>query len=430
MKDDLERFAYLLNQTSSLDPQISINFLDKDKIQLGEELGKGGFGCVYSAKYSSLILAIKKVKQENYNKETQVLHRMRHPNISLFYGMYLEKQYANLALEKIDGICLDEFIIRLKILKHSFSEEEIFLYKLIIAINLVVSIEFLHLSGIVHRDIKPNNIMINHNHQVKLLDFGISKISSSTYSTENPRLGTLIYMSPEYCPSPDDFGNLKVRLSSKIDVWAVGLVLNELFSGEKPWSNRIIHSNYDVMSSLYKKIKFPVSEELDSNIKEIIKNCTEYDSEIRWDMTKVKYSLFEIMYNKLSKNNRNNDEIVDKKEDNNILNSNNNHQRSLIINLKDKVFSNDKEKKYFEFLKIIFNNDFFNYYYNNISHNSILENKNNSNNSNIGVSQQNIQLQKLIDYTLSLKVNSNIISKQSKLLYSISIFLFYLLIRA
>ena len=277
-----------------------VNFLPKDKIIIGEPLGHGGFGLVESGYYKSLKLAIKKVSNTgDYLKEINVLQALKHSNVPLFYGMYSTDIFAHLVIEKIEGLTLDKLLTRLNSLtstnNYNFNNDEILLYKLIIAINITTSLEYLHFLGIIHRDIKPNNIMINNKHQVKLLDFGISKSDINTCSVTNPRTGTLIYLSPEFFPLPDE-DIVKIRVNYKSDIWALGLVLNELFSGEKPWGRYLNYSVFQVMGLIYNREQFPVSEDLCPELKEIITKCTLYNKEERYDATKVKNALLNKFY--------------------------------------------------------------------------------------------------------------------------------------
>ena len=144
---------------------------------------------------------------------------------------------------------------------------------------------FVHNNNIIHRDLKPNNLMINKNLKCILLDFGISKLADKTKTTYNPRHGTIIYFSPEHVQVGD---NETIRISKKTDVWAFGLILNEVFSGEIPWSAYNIVSNMQVLGLLYENKKFIVSKLIkNSDIIRIIKECTKYDKQLRYSTEQV-----------------------------------------------------------------------------------------------------------------------------------------------
>ena len=374
-----EEENYNLEETNQ-----KINFFRESEIQIEKVIGEGGNGSVHSAKYLNLNLAVKKVKKEEYNKEKHILLNIKHSYIPFFFGLFLTKDFANFCIERIEGIDLSELIIRLENIKTEENFKEIYLYKLVLAINLVSSIEYLHLNNIVHRDIKPSNIMISKYHKLKLLDFGISKVSADTYSTENPRSGTLSYMSPEFCPVLNEKGDLKVRLSSKTDIWALGLVLNELFSGEKPWS-KYIKTGIEIFGILFDKKKFIVGESLPYEIKHLIENCTTYSQEERWDSTQIKFYLIEVFFNSFREYNQNH--TIGLKFNDLILKNIYNNKLNEIVTEKTKQFAFCLKKFKEELFnkensKFLFLNYLFNPYYNLFTiHKSILGEKIESNDS-------------------------------------------------
>lgn len=277
---------------TTLDKYITtINILDSSKIKVGETLGSGGFGVVEEGNYKRCSMAIKKVSKEEYVKELKIMHRIRHPSFPLFYGIFHTKHFVNFAMERIRGSNLDIFA----------KKHDNYHLRLLMSINLAKSIEFLHRLGIIHRDIKPNNVMVSDSLELKLLDFGISKNTYNTKTTENPRSGTLIYLSPEYFPMPDSKGEIKVRINNKSDVWAFGLVLSEIFSSQKPWSQYIQFSNYEVMGFLYRRDKFPIPKTVPKEINEVIQLCTNYDLDLRCQVKEAKFRLMDVLYQELSK---------------------------------------------------------------------------------------------------------------------------------
>lgn len=277
-----------------------INIMPKEKIFIGKTLGSGGFGLVEEGKYKSLTLAIKMISnKDDYTKEIGVLQTIKHKSIPLFYGMYSSEKFNHLVIEKIEGATLDKVIEKLELIQDSYNPLEIMIYKLVLAFNITCCLSYMHALGIAHRDVKPNNIMVDMNHQIKLLDFGISKSDINTCSVTNPRCGTLIYLSPEFFPLQYE-DEVKVRVNYKSDIWALGLVFNELFSGEKPWSKCITYSSFEVMGMLYQRKDFPVSDQLPLQIVELIKKCTLYDKDERWETLQIKHKLMEIFYSYLT----------------------------------------------------------------------------------------------------------------------------------
>ena len=154
---------------------------------------------------------------------------------------------------------------------------------------------FVHNNNIIHRDLKPNNIMINRNFEAKLLDFGISKLADKTKTTQNARAGTTIYFSPEFVQTRDDDS---IAISKKTDVWAVGLIVNELFSGEIPWVNQGMFNSYQVLVYLMEKIEFKPGRSIENeDIINLIKLCTRYDKNERYDSVNVYLHLLLSLFN-------------------------------------------------------------------------------------------------------------------------------------
>ena len=174
--------------------------------------------------------------------------------------------------------------------------------------------EFLHKYGLIHRDIKPNNIIINeHKFELKLIDFGISKrIHNSKTSTQTEKKGTLLYEAPENFGDLNntDQGNAdtnsstksnnklsKVNISTKFDVWSFGLILNQIFGCERPWNG--LDSNR-IMFNLSKKEEFPVSENIyNEDIKDLVRSCTIVEPKERMTISEVKKVLKSVLVNRL-----------------------------------------------------------------------------------------------------------------------------------
>ena len=141
-------------------------------------------------------------------------------------------------------------------------------------------LEFLHSKKLIHRDIKPANIMVEEGNKVRLIDFGISKIASKTCTFTKTQIGTTAYMAPE-CYDVDveaDVNNSKpISISPKIDVWAVGTLTSEIFSGVLPWSQKC-KNVMAIEISLVKKRQFPIPDEVKSeSARKVIKACTLID---------------------------------------------------------------------------------------------------------------------------------------------------------
>ncbi len=201
---------------------------------LVRELGRGGMGAVYLAsradeQYESQV-AIKLVKPgldtefvlKRFRRERQILARLQHPNIArLLDGGTTPENVPYLVMEYIDGAWITRHAEALNL-----SIED----RLRLFLPVLSAVQYAHRNLIVHRDIKPGNILVDHAGAPKLLDFGISKLllAETRESSETQGVGM---MTPDYA-SPEQILGETVRIAS--DIYSLGAVLYELLSGAKP----------------------------------------------------------------------------------------------------------------------------------------------------------------------------------------------------
>ena len=203
-----------------------------------EKLGEGGMGVVYKAEDTKLkrIVALKCLPphltanheaQERFEREAQAIAALNHPNIVTIYEIGEHERQIFTALEYVEGYSLKDKIA----LASSGANgclplpiNEI----LDIAIQICNGLSKAHNVGIVHRDIKPGNILINRDGQVKILDFGLAKlIGVSKLTKESSTLGTVNYMSPEQVQGDET--------DHRTDIWSFGVVLYEMLTGQLPF---------------------------------------------------------------------------------------------------------------------------------------------------------------------------------------------------
>lgn len=195
------------------------------------ELGRGAMGVVYKAKDPTIgrTVALKTMRIDVHGLETAEMVRrfqnearaagvLSHPNIVTIYDAGEQDGIFYIAMEFIEGTTLHELIAEYRMLP----AEEVVQYSRQICRGL----DYAHSHGIVHRDVKPANIMITANGTVKIMDFGIAKAGGSMTSTGQV-LGTPNYMSPE---------QVKGRpLDGRSDLFSFGVILYEMLTGEKPF---------------------------------------------------------------------------------------------------------------------------------------------------------------------------------------------------
>ena len=200
------------------------------KYQILEELGRGGMGVVYKAEDTKLkrtvalkflppeLTHISEVK-ERFMREAQAAAALDHPNICTVYEFDEAEEKTFISMAFIKGQSLKK-----KTESGPLELEE----TLRIATQVAEGLKEAHKKGVVHRDIKSANIMMDERDQAKIMDFGLARMTGQTMLTkEGMAMGTIAYMSPEQARGEEvDF---------RTDIWSLGVVLYEMFCGQLPF---------------------------------------------------------------------------------------------------------------------------------------------------------------------------------------------------
>ena len=196
-----------------------------------EKLGEGGMGIVYRAEDTKLKrqVAIKflphhisanEEERKRFEIEAQAAAALNHPNIATIHAIEESGNDTFIVMEYIEGVELKD-----KIKLSSISIEE----SINIAIQIAEGIEAAHKKGIVHRDIKSQNIMITDDGKVKIMDFGLAKVRGETQLTKiGSTIGTAAYMSPEQAQGEE--------ADSRSDIFSFGVVLYEMLTTRLPFN--------------------------------------------------------------------------------------------------------------------------------------------------------------------------------------------------
>lgn len=204
--------------------------LISDRYEIIEKVGSGGMADVYKAKCHRLnrYVAIKILKAEysedksfveKFRGEAQSAARLSHPNIVNVYDVGDDDGLYYIVMELVEGITLKNFIER----KGKLEVKEV----LGISIQIAQGMEAAHANHIIHRDIKPQNIIISRDGKVKVTDFGIAKAATSNTITSNA-MGSVHYISPEQARGGYS--------DEKSDIYSLGITMYEMLCGRVPFT--------------------------------------------------------------------------------------------------------------------------------------------------------------------------------------------------
>ena len=209
---------------------IKIGMMIADRYEILEKIGTGGMSDVYKAKDHKLnrFVAVKVLKQEfsenanfvsKFRIEAQAAAGLMHPNIVNVYDVGEESENHYIVMELVEGITLKKYIEK----KARLSVKE----AVSIAIQVSMGIEAAHNNHIIHRDIKPQNIIISKEGKVKVTDFGIAKAATSNTITSNV-MGSVHYTSPEQARGGYS--------DEKSDIYSLGVTMFEMLTGRVPFN--------------------------------------------------------------------------------------------------------------------------------------------------------------------------------------------------
>jgi serine/threonine protein kinase len=199
-------------------------------------LGAGGMGEVYRAMHSKIgrVAAVKVLTQatqssgfvERFFNEARIQASLQHPNVATLYDFCEVAGQPCIIMEYVDGETISE-----RIAAYGAAlplSETVYVFE-----KVVEAIDYIHSHGVIHRDIKSNNINISSQGQIKLLDFGIAKGQSSQQLTQvGSVIGTLQYLAPELIRGG--------TADARGDIWALGVLLYEMVTGRVPFDAQTI----------------------------------------------------------------------------------------------------------------------------------------------------------------------------------------------
>jgi len=245
-----------------------------------EKLGEGGMGVVYKARDTHLdrlvaikVLPAEKVadpeRKQRFVQEAKSASSLNHPNIITIYDIGQVEGVDFISMELVSGKALDQLIPR-----HGMRLNEVLKY----AVQIADALARAHAAGIVHRDLKPGNIMVNEHGLVKVLDFGLAKLTEVTPASgdeatrtlrptteEGKIVGTVSYMSPEQAEGK--------KVDARSDIFSFGAVLYEMVTGGQAFHG---DTKASTLAAILKDNPRPASqlvEGLPREVEKLISRC-------------------------------------------------------------------------------------------------------------------------------------------------------------
>jgi len=210
------------NESDSVKLQKSNLKISLDELKFTTKISEGARGVVYKGTWYYQTVAIKKLKvadEQSFVREVSVLNRLRHPNVLELYGFSIDSRgYQYIITEFMDKGSLDSIIYN--------NEIRNFESKLKCLLDICHGMMFLHERKIMHRDLKPQNVLVNKDNTCKLCDFGLAKVMNETLTVGV--IGTWQYTAPEILNESENY-------NEKCDVYSFGIMMHEIFTLSKPY---------------------------------------------------------------------------------------------------------------------------------------------------------------------------------------------------
>jgi serine/threonine-protein kinase len=234
-------------------------------------LGRGGMGEVYRAMDLTLgqSVALKFLPEEasrnqrlleRFHGEVRVARLVSHPNVCRVYDIGAIEGMPFISMEYVDGEDLASLLTRIGRLPADKAVET--------ARKLCAGLGAAHDRGVIHRDLKPANIMMNKRGEVVIMDFGLAAIAGEIGGAE-ARNGTPAYMSPEQIKG--------AGVTAKSDIYALGLVLYELFTGKRPFDAQNLQQLVDLQEAAQLTSMTSIAADIDPAVEKVIRRCLDPD---------------------------------------------------------------------------------------------------------------------------------------------------------
>jgi serine/threonine protein kinase/Tfp pilus assembly protein PilF len=270
------------------------------RYEIRSKLGAGGMGEVYLARDTSELertvalkflpaeVAADQKRMQRFIQEAKTVSALNHPNILTIYEFGQADAVRFIAMEYVDGVTLRDEMRERRLKLHDVLD---------IAMQIAAALNAAHEAGVVHRDIKPENIMVRRDHIVKVLDFGLAKLTMKSAAAERERvdseagtkvlintepglvMGTASYMSPEQSQG-------SASVDHRTDIWSLGVVLYECIAGRVPFEGKDIHRQIIAIQETDPPPLSKFAEGVPERLEEIVDKALAKDPDERYQTAK------------------------------------------------------------------------------------------------------------------------------------------------
>lgn len=225
---------------------------------------------------SQLCVAIKRISKRMisggsnsaaFHREIAILQQLDHPFIAKFFGVVEDSDYISIIMEHVPKGTLENYIVKYGSLGNDVAQK--------FFVQLLCCVDYIHCQHVIHRDIKPDNVLLDTNYNIKLIDFGLS----NKYSSQSPlktRVGTPCYASPEI------FRNTKYTKAA--DIWSLGVTLYRMVTGCLPFYSTDFQELCNMVC--YQQVYIPGY--VDSSCADLIQRMLNKDGSKRIDIDSIK----------------------------------------------------------------------------------------------------------------------------------------------
>ncbi len=290
-KERMEKLSSTVQELQKLEFMASA---PGDRYKILKEIGKGGMGTVYKAEDRLLnrVVALKLLKPTlNLNKraferfiaEARTAAKLSHPNIVIVYdvGKFNDKFF--IAMEYLEGKTLLEYMRE----KGGFTIRQV----LFIASKLFSALQYAHKNGVIHRDIKPQNIMLTKERKIKVMDFGLAVLASEIEKEKGRITGTPFYMSPEQCRG--------LKVDARSDIYSAGATLYHLLVRRPPFNAK---TREEIIRKQIEELPTPPSafrKDIPAELEDFIMKCLEKERNKRFQSAGEALEAIKLMSKKI-----------------------------------------------------------------------------------------------------------------------------------